>query len=83
MIPTWHQSGVLAGGLRFNNCNTDPLTYYLPSDVWSQSFIVSAAGPGVQITVSPPVNAPKIIAEYELQLDQDDYINIKQYLIPW
>jgi hypothetical protein len=79
VIPTFHRSGLVAGGETMT-CNNG-ITYAVPVDAWSQSFIVTVTGHGAQITVTPPSTAQNVDYYYN-QIDQDDYLNVVQYIIP-
>jgi hypothetical protein len=79
IIPTFYSSGLIAGA-ESSDCNANPIVYYLPIDGWSQSFLVTALGAGVTITVTPPAGAN--MYDYLNEIDKDDYIHVNQYVIP-
>jgi hypothetical protein len=78
VIPTFHRSGIITG--YEGNCQTG-VTRYIPVDAWSQSFVVTAQGAGVQVTMIPPVDAQDI-SYYENVVDQDTYLHVVQYVVP-
>lgn len=58
-----------------DNCN---ITRFLPVDYWSQAFTVYTGGQNISIKVTPPIGSA---ADYENIIDQDTYLDIRQYII--
>lgn len=79
VIPTFHRSGLVAGG-ETKDCKAG-LTYYVPVDGHAQSFIVTAAGRNVTVSVTPPADAGPAY-NYLNQIDMDTYLTVNQYIIP-
>ncbi|CAJ0959371.1 unnamed protein product, partial [Mesorhabditis belari] len=61
---------------------TSPQIYYLPVDSAAQSMTIVANGLNVNITVTQPNGNSALNSNYELNMIQEDWMVIDQYMIP-